>query len=365
VPRLLAVSSTPIAGSVALTPAPRRRRFPAVTLIAGLALLAGACGADEEAAQGTAAAAQGGGPNAAVAGAPGARVAGYFGSVTGFPLNVDGDGLFASLSPDRSDPERSNRLSARYGSFNLYVLGEEGSEYLYTRHEGRRVKPDEHGLYWHDMGGSWSAMKPYGNVVLDWIVDERRVDERFHRLDAVLARMDEGADSVRGSLPAEERADADGRIITTVGRAEQLEVRGLRVRLTRVETGPTVAPPDERGLTAHAQGIFVVAQVSLENDGDRPVTSLSGVKLQVGERTYDQDFGASYTLTGPRAFPLQPGEQGEAGVVFDVPPAAAAEAMTSGVLAFPGDEELTSVEYAAQIGVIRLGASGSGQGQAS
>jgi hypothetical protein len=291
-------------------------------------------------------------------------VADYFQDVTGFALTVEGDGVFSSLSPDRHDPERSSRLSARYGSFNLYVLGEAGSEHVYMRHEGRRVRPDEHGVYWHDMGGSWSAMKPYGNVVLDWIADERRADERFQRLDAVLTRLEEPAGRVRASFASGERPDADGRIVTSVGRAERLEVRGLRVRLTRVETGPTVAPPDERGGTARAQGVFVVALASLENEGDRPVTSLSGVKLQVGGRTYDQDFGASYTLTGPRAFPLQPGEQGEAAVVFDVPPEVAAEAMTSGVLAFPGDEELTSVEYAARIGLIRLGGT-TGQGQAS
>jgi hypothetical protein len=370
--------STPSAGGVALTPAPRRRRIPAVTMIAGLALLAGACGADEEAARGTAAAAHGGGP-AAVAADDGRAVADYFRRVTGFKLNVEATGLFDSLSPDRSDPGRSMRLTETYGSFNFYVFHEPGSEHVYREHDGRRIKPDRNGVYWHEMGGSWSAMKPYGTVVLDWIVDERRVDDRFHRLDVVLSRLGEPADSVLGTLPAEHRPckgrastgtcrDATGRTITAVGGSEWLDLPGLRARVARVDTGRTVVPPKAYGHVSRAKGVFVLATVRLENRGTVPLRSLSGVKLEVGGRRYEQDFGAGYTVTAPNAFPLQPGEKGVAGVVFDVPPAVAREAASAGVLAFPGDEELRSVDYAARIGLIRLGGASttaSGQGQAS
>ena len=77
--------------------------------------------------------------------------------------------------------------------------------------DGQPVKPDPHGVYWHDEGGTWEAMKPYRNVVLAWSADEQALDERFERLDTVLSQLGKPADQVRAALPASEQPCAEPR----------------------------------------------------------------------------------------------------------------------------------------------------------
>jgi hypothetical protein len=214
-------------------------------------------------------------------------------------------------------------------------------------------------------------MKPYKNVVLSWNADDRSVDERFRRLDAVLSHLGQPPAKAQAALPAEDRPCADqgitpdsstegtcreasGKTVTLVNRGTRLKLHGLQVKAMRVETGRVVIPPRDYGLIKRAKGRFVLAAVRLKNTGNEPLRDLYEVKLRIGNRTYDQSDEATWTVTPINAFPIQPGDSGVAAVVFDVPVSAARQALTQGVLAFPAGDDLTTVEDAAKLGEIRL-----------
>jgi len=350
----------------------------AATCLAGLALAGAAgCGGDdapEPGERGGKAQAPTGAAPPTPAATPAPRfdaqtVADFFRDVTGDPLEVEGGESFDSLRLDRSDYERSLRLSERYGSFSLLVLDGAAGRELYETDGSQPVRPDAQGIYWHGGGGAWRAVKPYagGSVVLDWSADEgRSVDERFERLDTVLSALGRPAAEARAALPAEDRPcdapdagrtcrDADGATVTTVDRAEPLELPGLRVRVLKVQSGRLVYPGTEYGLVKRAKGVFVLAGMRLRNTGDEPLRSLYAVKLRIGRRTYDQDAAAGFTATPPNTFPIQPGDSGLAAVVFDIPRSALADAKREGAIAFPADEQPSSLDSAFRIGQIRLG----------
>ena len=57
------------------------------------------------------------------------------------------------------------------------------------------------------------------------------------------------------------------------------------MRLTRVQTGQVVIPPNDYGLVRRAKGRFVLAAVELKNVGDEPLRGLYDARLQVGDRS--------------------------------------------------------------------------------
>jgi hypothetical protein len=256
-------------------------------------------------------------------------------------------------------------MSDRYGSFLIFVLHGPGAESIYKTDRGTRVKPDAAGIYWHDDGGSWTAMKPYGNVVLSWTADERAVDERFERLEAVLSKLGQPAERVRAALPEEDQPCADqpagtcrdpesGVTVTTVGRGQRLKLPELQVRVTGLKTGRVVVPASPYGLVRRAKGRFVTIAVKVKNTGNEPLDGLYEAKLKIGDRLYEQSGEATYSVSPRNAFPLQPDDTTVAAVVFDVPLQAARKAVREGLVAFPAGDELSSVENAARIGQIRL-----------
>jgi len=349
--------------------APRRL---AAACLAGLALAAAGCGGDDEAKDKAKAKAP-----AAATPAPrvfqGQEVADFFREVTGDPLEFDAGGAasFDSLSLDRSDYDRSGTFSERYGFFIAYVLKDPADKRLYEVNDNQPVAPDPNGIYWHRDGGSYRALKPYGggSVVLDWSAEDGRVvDERFERLDTVLSQLGKPVEEARAALPPEDQPcdapaagetcrDADGVTVTTVERDQRLKLPGLQVKVVKVDSGRVVVPGNRLryGLAKRAKGIFILAIVKLRNTGDEPLDSLYDARLRIGDRTYDQDTTAGYTVTPPNAFPIQPGDNGAAGVVFDVPRSAAKQALREGAIAFPAGEEDFNVEDAFRIGQIRLG----------
>jgi hypothetical protein len=298
------------------------------------------------------------------------QVSAFFEDVTGDPLQTDPSTSFDALTADRADYDRSSKMSERYGSFMIFVLRRPGSEAIYKSDNGTPVKPDANGIYWHDGGDT--AMKPYKNVVLSWNADDQQtVDERFKRLDGVLAKLGQPADKVRAQLPPEDQPcgaqatgtcrDANGTTVTTVERGQRLKLPDMEVKVTKVETGRLVIPPRDYGLVRRAKGRFVLAALKIKNTGDEPLRDLYEVKLKIGEKVYDQSDEATWTVTPMDAFPLQPGDTTTAAVVFDLPLKAVSDALAGGVLAFPAGDDLSTVDDASQLGQIRLAG---GQGAA-
>jgi hypothetical protein len=264
-------------------------------------------------------------------------------------------------------------MSERYGSFLIYVLHRAGGERMYKLDDDQPVRPDAEGIYWHQDDGQWEAMKPYKNVVLEWMAEERSVDQRFRRLDNVLSRLGQPAATAQAALPAADRPcagqgitpeavgtegtcrDEKGKTVTLVDRNSRLKVPGLQARILKVETGRMVIPPNDYGMIKRAKGRFVLVAMRLKNTGDAPLRDLYEARLRIDGRIYDQSAEATYTVNPYTAFPIQPGDSGIAAVVFDVPVQAAKQALTAGVLAFPaGGDDLNTVEDAPRLGEIRL-----------
>lgn len=295
----------------------------------------------------------------------GLQVVDFFKNVTGDPLEISTNPSFDSISVDHGDSDRASVMDARYGSFLIYVLRRPGSESIYKTEQGRPVKPDSHGVYWHSSGGSWEAMKPYGNVVLSWNADERALGEGFERLDALLSQLGKPAEQVRAAMPASDQPcgaqpaagtcrGANGATVTTIDRDQRLKLPTLEVKVERVETGRVVIPPRDYGLVRRAKGRYVLAAMRIKNTGNEPLRGLYDVRLKIGDKVYDQSSAATWTATPMDAFPVQPDDSSVAALVFDVPVAAAREAMANGVLAFPSGDDLANVEDAPELGQIRL-----------
>jgi Domain of unknown function (DUF4352) len=295
----------------------------------------------------------------------------FFGDVTGDPLETSTNPSFDSISVDHGDSDRANVMDARYGSFLIYVLRRPGSDSIYKTQEGRPVKPDPNGVYWHDEGGSWQAMKPYSNVVLSWSAEDKVLGDGFARLDAVLSQLGKPAEQVRARMSPDDRSCGEqpvagtcrgdnGATVTTVERDERLTLENLEVKVVRVETGRLVIPPRDYGLVRRAKGRYVLAALRIKNTGNEPLRGLYDVRLKIGDKIYDQSSEATWTATPMDAFPVQPDDSSVAALVFDVPIRAAREATEHGVLAFPAGDDLASVEDAPKLGQIRLAKPGSG-----
>jgi Domain of unknown function (DUF4352) len=294
------------------------------------------------------------------------QVTGFFEDVTGDPLDFDTTARIDTITLDRTDYKRSGAMRERYGSFLIFVLHDQRSTAMYKTDGGVPIKPDARGIYWHDDGGTYQAMKAYDNVVLSWIADERQTDERFDRLDGVLSKLGQPADKVRASLPQEDqpcgeqptgtcRDDATGATVTTVNSGETLELPNMNVKVTKAKTGRLVWRNRTYGRTVYrAKGRYVAVAMRIENTGNEAIRTLYDARLKIGEKIYDQSSMATYTLTPDDAFPLQPGDSTTAALVFDVPVDTAREALQSGFLAFPADDDFRTVEDAARLGLIRL-----------
>jgi hypothetical protein len=238
-----------------------------------------------------------------------AEVAEFFHAVTGDSLRARAGDDLDALSLERGD-------SGRYGSFYIVVMRKPDDEDFYRIENALPLKVSERDIYWHQDGTSWTAMKRYGNVVLAWNAEQRRLDDRFERLHTVLRGLGRPPEQVRAALPkAPARGPSD-----------------LELRVTRVQTGQVAIPPNDYGLVRRAKGRFVFAAVELTNLGDEPVRGLYDARLQVGELAYGLDDEATFTVTPPRAFPLAPDASTPAALVFDVPADQAERAAGEGVI---------------------------------
>jgi hypothetical protein len=267
------------------------------------------------------------------------EVAEFFAAVTGDSLRTQaGDDLHV-LSIERGD-------SGRYGSFYIVVMRRPDDEDFYKIEKALPLKVDARGVYWHQDGPSWTAMKRYGNVVLAWNADQRKLDARFERLHTVLTGLGEPPEQIRAKLGETTRPALGSTLV--VDRGQSLRLPNLEVRLTRVQTGQVAIPPNDYGLVRRAKGRFVLAAVELKNIGDEPLRGLYDARLQVGERLYALNSEATFTVTPLRAFPLAPGAWTPAALVFDVPVEEAERAAGKGVLAFPADGSYASIRFTNQ-----------------
>jgi Domain of unknown function (DUF4352) len=303
------------------------------------------------------------------------QVSDTFQALTGNALEVESS---AGASFDVMDRSRSGDLgddsafTERYGTFNVYVLKDRVGEAVYKRGtDGKPIRPDADGLYWRGTAGSWTASKPYDNVVLAWITDDRRVDERFRRLDAVMRQVGKPVQEAQAALPPEQRSCASRGISATGGpegscregtRTVQYVDRGSALKLPPATlrvlgTDTTRAYVSPSGYSRQvAKGRYVQVTTRVENTGDEAISSLYGVKLTVDGKDFTLDGVTTNLASGLQTFPIQPEDSSRVKLVFDVPLRVVDRALRRGELTVGTEEgRFTDPDYAAQVGHVRFG----------
>jgi hypothetical protein len=101
---------------------------------------------------------------------------------------------------------------------------------------------------------------------------------------------------------------------------------GITFAVDSVENAPTVTYQDA-SVEKSAQGEYVVVHMTVLNSGDAPATFLGTLqKLKAGGTTYPIDDEATFYLNGGLA-ELNPGDQADVGLAFDVPPGTVPETL--------------------------------------
>ena len=259
-----------------------------------------------------------------------AQVAEFFHEVTGDSLRAQpGDDLDA-LSIERGD-------SGRYGSFYIVVMRKPDDEDFYKIENALPLKVEQRGIYWHQEGASWTAMKRYGNVVLAWRADERELDDRFERLHTVLTGLGEPPEQIRAKLAAS-RASSGTTLV--VDRGQRLRLPNLEVRLTRVADRAGRDPAERLRARAPRQGPLR-ARRRRAQEHRRRAAARALRRSPAGRRAlYEQDNEATFTVTPLHAFPLAPNASTPAALVFDVPADAGRAGGRGGRARLPGRGQL-------------------------
>jgi hypothetical protein len=121
------------------------------------------------------------------------------------------------------------------------------------------------------------------------------------------------------------KENASGENTPRVGPNGSVEVDTLRWKLDKAKTAKTIGD-QEYGLGAKANGIYVVAELSVKNNKNESVTLTSEtVSLVAGEKTYSPDNNAEVALVGSggKTFLLEdlgPAVTLKGKVAFDVSP---------------------------------------------
>ena len=109
--------------------------------------------------------------------------------------------LAAGLHGDVLDVPSSDveQVADEYGYFLVYVVTNQATlDALLSDRQGNPIQPDADGIYWKlstvQAGtasfDSWSASKPFKNVVLWWVAGrDKETDETWDRLNAVLEKL--------------------------------------------------------------------------------------------------------------------------------------------------------------------------------
>lgn len=134
-----------------------------------------------------------------------------------------------------------------------------------------------------------------------------------------------GCSTSQESSNSDSGENASGGNTPKVGPNGSVEVDTLRWKLDNAKTAKTIGD-QEYGLGSKANGIYVIAHLSVKNNKNESVTLTSEtVSLVVGEKTYSSDTGADLSLagTGGKTFlfeDLGPGVTLKGAIAFDVAP---------------------------------------------
>jgi hypothetical protein len=294
------------------------------------------------------------------------QVATRFQAETGYTLSIDP----SQVTWDTLQPSNPEVLDQVYGIFTIDVLHSAEMLSAVLGDQKHPIRPDAQGIYWtydpHEDGG-WTANKVYGNVVLQWtgIGGKHRVGSGFHTLDRILSGLAEPAAAAPGVVPTCQAAGIrlvgtkqgtcldDAVKLIVVNRSGRVALGGYAVtvmgtRITRTIRGQDGAPP------TRAKGEFVIATVRVTNTGSSPLTGPVNAELVTSTQDYQADGFAEGALIRYGVFPLRRGASATTNFAFDVPPSAAAGAVSGGALLLPYHEFYT-VQTDSEVGVIHLG----------
>lgn len=277
-----------------------------------------------------------------------------FTKATGVKLQQDRLSTFTSL---RTSDASSYR---RFGGFSVYF-----------------VKDEEAAKGLLEGGGD---VKDYGNdVLVSFSSDQEGTKER---LDQAVRAALKGDPSL---VPAAERPCATdvgegrcrlgGKALTVVGPGQELATPVLKAKVVSATVARQLPARSEYSDPVRAKGRFVAVRFTLDNVLNQPISSIQP-NLVIGGNTYSESAEAYSLRYANDPFPLQPGDSATVTTAFDVPEAAAADAIGQGQLELPAGvfEGSGSLSDADAIGRLRLegaktlalqGGSSSGGGSSS
>ena len=245
---------------------------------------------------------------------------------------------------------------------------------MFTTQNGRRLTPDAQGVYWPltaDANGYWNPAKAYGNVVLTWSTQSRTTDSQFTLLNAILSTLGKPASAVTAKLPASELS-CESQGITPAGSARGHVPRGRRHPHGRQpESHPAReghGRPRHQDQARHASSTRRRIRTSRRctprarsspsswastNTGSAPINDVDDAELEIGGKYYSQDDDATFDLDSLNTFPMQPGDSGSTVLAFDIPKAAALDAVAEGEIVFP-DSPDDEIDFSTKLYAIKL-----------
>jgi hypothetical protein len=339
-------------------------RRSALTLLA-VATLAGGCGGSDE----------GGGTDAGKY--KDQDVADLFQKAGGVELVTKPSTSFDTLTlPTTTGASAS--AQDRYGAFNIYVVKRKDALKVFKQDGQKRPITPENGIYWDRSGaGGWTATRFYDNVVLTWIADEKKTDDRYKRLTTILSNLGKPANEIK--LPPEETPCAkqnidpagpgkegtcklDEKTLTIVNRDGTLKLAAATASDVELKIGKEIVTRRFGLVERHSprEGAFVLVKYRLKNTGKSPLSSYDA-GLVVGDRLFAEDDRTQFEVqTGDDPFPIQPGSSATIVAPFDVATAVAKQVRKNGALELSGDDDPTSLDLSSSIGRIRLSAARTG-----
>ncbi len=188
-------------------------------------------------------------------------------------------------------------------------------------------------------------------------------------MNAILSTLGKPTSAVTAELPASDLSCQAQRITptgsregtcqdngvtrTVVNRNHTLHASGMDVRVTKTKLGRIIKPADSYEPPVYAKGAFVAVQLNIDNTGSTPLNDVDDAELQIGGKYYSQDDDATFDLDSLNMFPMQPGGSGSTVLAFDIPRAAALDAVADGEIVFPDGADDT-IEFSTKLYAIKL-----------
>ncbi|WP_354697912.1 hypothetical protein DSM112329_03570 [Paraconexibacter sp. AEG42_29] len=258
--------------------------------------------------------------------------------------------LTARTSNDLTILKANQEQYDRFGAFSIYIAGDEEQRKRLLDTGAGDLKEYENGIV---VSATTGEREP--DVA-------RRLDQAVRAAIAERPSLIPAADRLcpaAGIDPAEGKEGTcllPDKRLTVVNLGSELQTPALQATIVSATTATTLPTQSTFSEPPRAKDRYVVVRYKVTNGASKPLSSIR-TSLVVGPNEYAES-NDSYRLeaTGDRPFPLQPSATATLTTAFDIPSAAAEEALKSGALQLPAEltEDSSFLSDREAVGRIRL-----------